>query len=471
MERRWDVVVVGGGASGTLLAAQLLRGARAPFRVALLERTGRMGPGLAYSTESPSHLLNVPTGRMSAFPDDPEHFLRWMRRVEPGTGPGDFAQRRRYGQYLEDVLHEARRDAAPGVELEFLSGEVVSIAQEGDSVRVALEGGPVLEARMAVLAVGNSLPADLSVEDGGLYTSPRYIRSPWLEGALERVGPQDTVMLVGTGLTMVDTVLSLVERGHQGRIHALSRHGLLPHVHRPASVRALAEFQEPPSIRAMLRTLRQEVRLAREDEGWRGVMDALRPHIVSLWRNLPEPEQRRFLRHLRSFWEVHRHRMAPAVGEVLERLQRTGVLSIHAARVRSFRPVDPGVEVRFRRRGLAHEDTLLVQRVINCTGPDGTIARAHPLLRGLFAAGHARADALGLGLATDPGGALLDAEGEPSPVLFTLGPLRRGELWETTAIPEIRVQAHALARRLLEQRVSSQRPRDTELFPLPPPFP
>ncbi|QRN95577.1 FAD/NAD(P)-binding protein [Archangium violaceum] len=471
MERRWDVVVVGGGASGTLLAAQLLRGAREPLRVALLERTGRVGPGLAYSTESPSHLLNVPAGRMSAFPDDPEHFLRWLRRVEPGTGPGDFAQRRRYGQYLEDVLHEARRDAAPGVDLELLSGEVVSIAQEGDSVRVALEGGPVLEARTAVLAVGNALPSDLSVEDGGLYASPRYIRSPWLEGSLERVGPQDAVLLVGTGLTMVDTVLSLVERGHQGRIHALSRHGLLPHVHRPAAARTFVELREPPRIRSLLRTLRQEARFAREDDDWRGVVDALRPHTASLWRGLSEPERRRFLRHLRSFWEVHRHRMAPAVGEVLERLQRAGVLSIHAARVRSFRPVDPGVEVRFRRRGLVHEDTLLVQHVINCTGPDGTIARAHPLLRGLLASGHVRADALGLGLATDPGGALLDAEGEPSSVLFTLGPLRRGELWETTAIPEIRMQALALARRLLEQRASSSRSRDTGPFPLPPPFP
>jgi uncharacterized NAD(P)/FAD-binding protein YdhS len=306
------------------------------------------------------------------------------------------------------------------------------------------------------------------VEDGGLYASPHYIRSPWLEGALERVGPRDDVLLVGTGLTMVDTVLSLVERGHQGRIHALSRHGLLPHVHRPAAARTFVELQEPPRVRSLLRTLRQEVRLAREDVDWRGVMDALRPHTVSLWRNLPEPERRRFLRHLRSFWEVHRHRMAPAVGEVLDRLRRADLLSIHAARVRSFRLVDTGVEVRFRRRGLAREDTLRVQRVINCTGPDGTIARAHPLLRGLLEGGLVRADALGLGLATDPGGALLDAEGEPSSALFTLGPLRRGELWETTAIPEIRVQALALARRLLEQHASSSKVPDTESL-LPPP--
>ncbi|MGZ3458217.1 MAG: FAD/NAD(P)-binding protein [Archangium sp.] len=454
IEQRWDVLIVGGGASGTLLAAQLLRNASGSLRVALLERTERVGPGLAYSTQSPSHLLNVPAAKMSAFPDDPEHFLRWMRRVEPATGPGDFVQRRRYGQSLEAVLREAREGAAPGVGLELVSGEAVSLREEGDTVRVTLASGTVLEARRVVLAVGNALPADLPVADGGLYASARYIRSPWVEGALRRVQPHHSVLLVGTGLTMVDTVLSLAERHHEGPIHAISRHGLLPHVHRPGGVAGPPlDPSRPLQVRSVLRALRREAR-TREGSDWRGVVDALRPVTASLWRGLPEPERRRFLRHLRSFWEVHRHRMAPAVSEVLQRLQGLGVLRVHAARVLGFQLTDEeSVVARVRPRGSAHEASFPVQHVINCTGPDASLGRGYPLLRGLVESGLARPDALRLGLATDAEGALLDAEGRASGSLFTLGPLRRGELWESTAIPEIRAQALALARRLLEPAI------------------
>jgi uncharacterized NAD(P)/FAD-binding protein YdhS len=408
---------------------------------------------------------------MSAFPDDPEHFLRWIRRVEPGTGPGDFVSRRRYGQYLEALLGEAREDAAPGVHVQVLQGEAVSLSREGERARVVLANGQELEAGRVVLAVGNALPADLSVPDGGLYTSPRYVRSPWLEGALRRIRPHDAVLLVGTGLTMVDTVLSLADQGHQGPIHALSRHGLLPHVHRPAPARSAPALQRSTHLRSLLRALRREVRDAGEGTDWRSVVDAVRPQTVSLWRELPHPERRRFLRHLRSFWEVHRHRMAPAVGETLSRLRHAGVLRILAARVRGFQLTDSGVEARVLPRGLGREATLHVQHVINCTGPDCALSRAHPLLRGLLENGLARVDALGLGLSTDAGGALLDARGRPSRVLFTLGPLRRGELWETTAIPEIRTQAFALARRLGESLASRSEAPDVESFPSPPAFP
>lgn len=473
IEQPWDVLVIGGGASGTLLAAQLLRNASGPLRVALLERTGRVGPGLAYSTESTSHLLNVPAGRMSAFADDPEHFLRWMRRLEPATAAGDFVQRRRYGQYLEAVLNEAREGAGQGVGLELLQGEVVSISPAGEGARVVLARGPVLEARTVVLAVGNAPPADLPVADGGLYASPRYVRSPWTEGALRRVQPHHPVLLIGTGLTMVDTVLSLAERRHEGRIHAISRHGLLPQVHRPGVVAGPPVAPaEPHRLRSILRTLRGQARLLEEGGDWRAAVDALRPLTASLWRGLPEPERRRFLRHLRSFWEVHRHRMAPAVHDILQQLQASGVLRIHAARVRSFQlSEEGGVLARVRPRGVSREATFRVQHVINCTGPDASIGRGHPLLRGLLESGLVRTDALGLGLATDAEGALLDAHGRASGLLFTLGPLRRGDLWETTAIPEIRAQALTLSRRLLERLASRSGASAALISPLLPTFP
>jgi uncharacterized NAD(P)/FAD-binding protein YdhS len=429
-------------------------------RVALLEREARAGPGLAYSTSHSSHLLNVPVERMSAFPEDPEHFLRWMRRVEPGTAPGDFVPRQRYGQYLEWLLRECRRSAAPGVVLELLRGEAVGLSQEGDTVRVALAQGPSLEARGVVLALGNAQPADLPVEDGGLFASPKYVRSPWARGALEGIEPHHSVLLVGTGLTMVDTVLSLAERNHEGRIHALSRHGLLPQVHRPG-VRASPppEFSEPRSLRSLFQTLRRDIEGLPEGADWRSVVDGLRPVTASLWRGLPVPAQRRFLRHARTLWDVHRHRMAPSVADMLEQLRRAGVLHLHAGRLRGFQLLDEGwVEARARPRGVVFEASFRVQHVINCTGPDCSLERGHPLLRALLESGLARRDALGLGLATDERGALLDAEGRASEVLSTLGPLRRGELWESTAVPEIRAQASELAQRLLRGLASHPGP-------------
>ncbi|NTX09490.1 FAD/NAD(P)-binding protein [Myxococcus sp. CA056] len=472
----WDVAVVGGGASGTLLAIHLLRQARAPFRILLVERGGRVGQGLAYSTRSQRHLLNVPASRMGAFADEPEHFLRWLRQETPDTEAGDFVPRLRYGQYLEAVLKETVARAPPGVQLETLAGEVTSTREHGGLVTLSTRSGGELVARTVVLALGNASPADLRVADGGLYASPRYHRSPWAPDALAGIGEHDAVLLIGTGLTMVDAVLSLEEMGHQGPLHALSRHGLLPHRHPRATapgtyaspgirdvLRALRHeglrapepsHPIPVRVRALLRVLRHEVRLATQaGASWRAVVDALRPVTVPLWQRLDDGERKRFLRHLRAYWDVHRHRMAPDVGDGVERLRAQGRLALSAARVRGFQLDDSGtVRVSVRRRGERREEQLQVHHVVNCTGPEGSVTRhGHPLLKHLAEAGRVRPDALGLGLDTDRHGALLDARGHAGGRLFTLGPLRRGELWETTAVPEIRTQARALAEHLLKR--------------------
>ncbi|MGE6756706.1 FAD/NAD(P)-binding protein [Corallococcus interemptor] len=501
MHSRQDVIIIGAGASGTLLAANLLRGARSPLRVTLVERGARLGRGVAYSTTSARHLLNVPAGRMSAWVDDPEHFLRWLRVESPDTPPSAFAERRRYGQYLESLLKDTAARAAPGVQLETPRAEVTAVEDTADGVRVTLANGQRLEARSGVLALGNALPADLRVPDGGLYASPRYHRSPWVAGALEGIGSGEPVLLIGTALTMVDTVLSLGERGHQGPVHALSRHGLLPHRHRahgaktpaaaePLRIRELlrsvrremdrcrdAETASPDAedvvpfstlrVRDVLRTLRQEVD-AQTAAGadWRAAVDALRPVTTPLWQRLSEPERRRFLRHLRAYWEVHRHRMAPEIHDVLDAWRRDGRLVLHAGHVLRFELEPDAVAVHLRPRGAREPQVLRVQHVINCTGPESNPAsRGQPIMRGLLESGQARPDALGMGLATASDGAVLDAHGQPSPHLFTLGPTRRGDLWETTAVPEIRSQARDLAdlllRRLGEPRTATSEAAST----------
>ncbi|MFL5313220.1 MAG: FAD/NAD(P)-binding protein [Myxococcales bacterium] len=433
-----DVAIVGGGASGTLVAVQLLRQARGPWRIALIERTGALARGVAYGPAEPCHLLNVPAAGMSALPDDPDHFVRWS-----GAAADAFVPRAVYGAYLEALLTSAHAAAAPGVTLQLVCGEAASATVDGGGVRIALREGGEIEARAAVLALGNLIGPDLQVPDGGLYSGPLYRRSPWQAGALDGIARDGSVLLLGTGLTMVDAALALQRRGHRGTIHALSRHGLLPHVHDDASGPAQPRIGAV-GVRGLLRALRAA---SQRGGDWRAPLDALRPVAQRIWSRLSHEERCRFLRHLRPYWDVHRHRMAPGVGAAIARLRTRDRLHVHTGRVQCF-TVEGGCAVAlYRPRGERQTRELRVARVINCTGPATQLRDVrHALVDSLLAQGLARPDALGMGFATDRDGALL---GAAPGLLFTLGTLRRGELWETTSIPELRSQARAVAQRLV----------------------
>ncbi len=443
-----DVAVVGGGAAGTLLVLQLAK--RAPsLRVALIDGSGLFARGVAYSTPDPAHLLNVPAGGMSADPEQPSEFARWLRDRALPFGPDDFAPRRLYGEYLQSLLVEAQR--AQGLErLRLLRGEVRAVRppREGGaqlSFNDGREGSP--SARAVVLATGNAKPARARVPDGGLQSgSEAWLPSPW---DWERVAaiPRDAdVFLLGTGLTAVDVVLTLRRLGHRGRIHALSRHGRLPQPH--AEVRAEpVGLEPPPSLEApSLRALLSRVRAAGEGRDWRAVVDGLRPFTVPLWQALSDDERRRFLRHLRSLWEIHRHRMAPAVAWEVERAREEGQLVIHRGRLERFTRAE-GWCAWWRHGGESHRARFEVG--VNCTGPAAPGGEDDPLGRALFAEGLVQRDRFGLGLKTE-GGALVDAAGRRSSWLFGLGPVLRGERWESTAVPELRVQAQSLAESLAE---------------------
>jgi len=447
-----DVAILGAGASGGLLAAALLRAARSPLRVLLLEQSGRFYRGPAYTTTEPQHLLNVPAGRMSALADDPGHFLRWLRTVEPDAKETDFVPRARYAQYLDSVLAEAEAAALPVVSLTQRHARARRLTLVPGGVLLQLEDGTRVRAARAVLALGNRPPAPLAVPDGGLYASERYVALPWESGmGLETSDPDESVLLLGSGLTAVDVALSLQARGHRGPVHLLSRHGLLPQVHR-AGVAPHAFAPRATTARALLHEVRDEVaRVEVAGGNWRSVVDALRPHTALLWQRLDVAEKRRLLRHLRAYWEPHRHRMAPQVGAAIAELRAQGQLHLHAGHVLGFALEHDDVVVRLRPRGQLEETQLRVQRVLNCTGPSSLLAQpANSLVGELLSSGFARADPLGLGLETR-NGALVDARGRASSRLFALGGVRRPELWESTAIPEIRAQAQALAQVLLPQ--------------------
>jgi uncharacterized NAD(P)/FAD-binding protein YdhS len=442
------VAVVGGGASGTLAAAQLLRSGSES--VVIVEHGARLGRGVAYGTQFAGHLLNVPAASMSGLPDDPEHFLRWARaRVDAAVAPTTFLPRRAYGAYLEDLLDESEALAPPGA-LRRVLGDVVDVVSRADDWELRLADGSCLRAGRVVLATGNQAPGPPALRQGRWPEDPtRFVADPWRDGALSARAP-GPVLLVGTGLTMVDVALQLHAEEPSVELLALSRGGLLPHAHRAGGAAPSHGVPVPdpgPSLVALLRFLRSAAVVAEVGGGdWRDAVNALRPVTAEIWAALPRSEQRRFVDRLARFWDVHRHRLAPEIAEALHGLRSSGCLTVAGGRIRAVRTLPDAVELVVA-DGTGQERTLRAACVVNCTGPAGD-ARRSPLLAALCAAGTARPHALGLGLDTADGGAVVDARGRTSESLFALGPLRRGELWESTAVPEIRMQAEALARRL-----------------------
>lgn len=422
----YDVVVIGAGASGVLVAAHLHRLSPA-LRVTVVDAGARAARGLAYGTPYGAHLLNVPAARMSAFADDPAHFMTWLG--EPGKV---FAPRRLYGDYLAHVLDAA---CAPPSRTTRTFGTATGLIRAHDEWEVHLHDARIIRAKTVVLALGNLPPADpLRLGDDAPET---YLRDPWAPAAAQGLTADAPILIIGTGLTMIDVVLALRAEGHRGPVHAISRRGLLPHAH----AAHLPQTLEPPaaaSPRAMLRWVRNAI-----TDDWRAVVDALRPHTARIWQSWTLRQRAAFLRHLRVYWDVHRHRAAPEVAAEVAELIASGALTIHAGRVASIEERKVTCVIRGTTR------TFDVARVINCTGPASDYAAVDlPLVAQIRRAGWLVPDPLRLGVETDAEGRLLGADRTPVPGLFTIGPLRRPELWESTAIPEIRAQAAELATRL-----------------------
>jgi len=435
------VAIIGGGFSGALQAINLLR--HGGPEAVLIERRPEAGRGVAYSAPHPALLLNVRAENMSAFPDTPEHFCRWLeQRGIPADG---FVPRATYGEYLAELLDQAQR-ASPD-RLRIVCASAVAVESGHDGVRVHLDNGTVVSADALVLALGNLPPVPPDNLHPGEMPAGTYAPNPWTADIARDLKADETILIVGTGLTMVDAVLLLEEHGFRGRVVALSRRGLAPKKHGRGSPIA-TKLSERPPLEAS--TLLFEVRRRAVDVGWRAAIDELRPFTRSMWLAASAEQRRRFLRHLRPWWDVHRHRIAPAVAERLDLLRADGRLVIVAGKTLSFTADGRDrVTARWRPRGQSHIEQLSVRRVINCSGPIVDIDRTEePLLRQLRTAGLATSDGLGLGLATDREGRLVGADGNVNERIYALGPMTRGSFWEITAVPDIRIQTWTLARQL-----------------------
>ncbi len=455
------IAVIGGGFSGTLVAVNLARAAGdRPLRIVLFERAARFARGVAYATSSAQHLLNVPAAMMSALVDEPGHFLAWLQARDPRAQAGTFAPRRLYGEYLEELL--ARAAAVGRTTIELVRDEVVDLRPCSSSAAFVVTGrnGVSRRADRVVLALGNPRPEDVVECPEELRDSRKYISNCWDQGVLDGLGREDHLVLLGAGLSAVDVIVEALAQHFKGPITVISRHGLLPQRHRLVAAQPVAPLDAVAARTALglLRYLRREaVRCEGEGGDWRLVIDALRPSIAGIWRGFGRAEKERFIRHLGSRWDVHRHRIAPEIDQILDEARREGQLTVIAGRVRSLADRGDGAELTLVRRGGSEVETLVAQRIINCTGPARTLrAGRSPLVDALLDRGLGRPDPLALGLDVTESGALIAADGTTSEQIFALGPILKGQLWETTAVRELRVQAHELARHLIKLTAQSR---------------
>jgi uncharacterized NAD(P)/FAD-binding protein YdhS/rhodanese-related sulfurtransferase len=469
------VVIVGSGLAGTLVAIQLLRRATAGLAITLIERHPPVGRGVAYGTERDEHLLNVPADRMGVWPEDPAGFFKWVNERTGRLGfpdrvaPGDFLPRRLYGDYVAAVLNETRHHADSQVSFTVRVGEVVDIDELSSgsaAARVYLADGTDLVADQVVLALGN-LPGEYPVRSGRqVFRSWRYVHVPWVADAIDGIDKDADVLIAGQGLTAADILIQLAAHGHRGRVWCLSRRGLRPLPNSPVSATYrdfLAGEPAPTTVRALVHRIRVEVRAAAaRGVSWSAVIEAIRPHSQRLWLALNWTERSRFLRHVRPYWEMHRHRIAPALDAKIESLISAGRLEILAGHFVHLEETPDNLRVTWQPRGTTRQEVLTVAKLINCTGPRTDYSKyQHPLYINLLARGLIDHDPVALGVAALPSGEVLRYRGGPLGWLYTLGAPLKGVLWECTSAQEIRVQAAGIAALILKSAAAASAPSST----------
>ncbi|MCE2928337.1 MAG: FAD/NAD(P)-binding protein [Candidatus Caenarcaniphilales bacterium] len=463
VRKKRNIVIIGGGFSGSLVATHLMSNPEnRELQIIMIERKSKFARGFAYSTNSPMHYLNVPAAKMSAFPDHPEHFLLWAQKRDSSIQGSSFVPRMLYGEYLEAVLHEADQNKVNSISFKRFNDEAIDITinKSKEKAIIELESGSKIEADQVVLAVGNYPPRDIKTDSNSFYESELYARDPWSPKALANVSPDSDILLIGTGLTMIDKAIELNSKKHTGKIYTISRHGLIPQQHHiNAGVIQVDKdlLFKASGLRELFSQIRKQIKILEKIGGdWRAYIDGLRPHTQELWKLLSEKDKKRFFKFLRPYWDTHRHRIPEKASLVIHAMINCSQLQAFAGRIKEFKQIDNHkVEVKFLNKNTKKIESLIVGKVINCTGSEQDFCQIQdPLITSLLKQKLIRPDFMSLGLDADDSGALIDDDGNISNILYTLGPPLKGKLWESTAVPEIRVQAKNLAQSLIQQNVS-----------------
>ena len=454
----FDIIVLGAGFTGSALTAQLSRQAGAGTRILFAGDEDALG--LAYGAAAPMHLLNVAAGRMSMWPDQPDDFVHWLaanghageQEIQGVPLPERYIPRAIYGQYVHDRLCMAI--AAASAHIARRTAQATRLDRDGAAWRVSFSDGTAASARDVAFCLGNqagALPLPTSAIGKGALD--RIITNPWRDSRMADVGPDDRVLVIGTGLTMVDFALQREHDGHTGQTIAVSRRGLLPEVHALCAEPGIATpgIECPSTLQDLTRLIRSTIAQAGATGGdWRPIVDGLRPETQCLWQTLSPAEQSRFLRHLGAHWGVARHRMPPIAGQRLTAMQRAGQFDTLSGRIANVSTADGRLAVTLNLRGGKPPRREQVDWIVNCTGPGRDPARTgNPLLLALLEAGIAHSDGLRLGLATDGQDQVVGPDGQPQPGLYALGPVAMGRLYEIVAVPDLRGQCAAVAQRIV----------------------
>jgi uncharacterized NAD(P)/FAD-binding protein YdhS len=445
------VVIVGGGVSGTLTAVNLLQQEETGIKIILIEPRTQAGLGLAYSTPCSEHLLNVRASGMSAFADDPAHFLKFAKEADATIDENTFVSRKFFGHYINSILEKSCVQAAGrNVSFQHICSEVIDIEKQEEKqeeYKIFLANGQTIQANAVVLALGNLSAKKPRWTANLSESSENYLHDPWDNERLQKIAPEQNVLIIGTGLTAIDKLVQFAEAGHKGKIYAISRHGLFP---RPHTIKPSAAEKLSTHIYASTKLTFGSVKTnARSASDWRNVIDGLRADTQKWWCGLEHKEQKRFLRHIQTYWDVHRHRMAPQISDIVAKLKASGQLTLSAGRIQSFEEINGQVKVVLRHRHHSDDTTIVVDRIINCTGPQSKLDTVDSLLlQNLQKRGLVQSHPLGAGIACTSDGSVIDSTGLPQESLLAIGPMLKAQLLESVAVPELKIQARATSQKI-----------------------
>jgi uncharacterized NAD(P)/FAD-binding protein YdhS len=448
-QRKQNIAIIGGGASGTLTGAHLLRQKRVPLRIVLIEPRREAGIGLAYCTEFDGHLLNVPAGAMSALPEDPEHFVDYAKAHYPDVTNSDFLPRKFFRQYLKDIYAEALANNNDFHEILHIEDKVSDLERESDGFAIRLSNGQNLEANTVVLALGNLAAKAPGWLDRLSFDDKYYIHDVWNVPKVDAISPTENLLIVGSGLTAIDQLIYLASRGHKGKITCVSRHGHFPQAHFQNPVIGAAQDPMPPAnaVKAL-----HELKARAKAKDWRLVVDGIRSLSQEWWQLLDTKEQKRFLRHAQSYWDIHRHRMPFSVAEIVKQLEEKQQLQLVAGKIASMAKADGVINVTIKLRGSAEQVNLQVDHVLNCTGPQSAVKTIDcPLLEKLYERKLVVSHPSGGGFKSGKDGIVISDNGTSRENLYAIGPMLKAQLFESVAVPEIKTQAKNVATAIIEK--------------------
>lgn len=450
------VCIIGGGFSGCLTAIHLLNQSK-DIRVVLLNSIHPVLLGIAYNTSQAEHLLNVPAAKMSVFPNEPLHFVNWLTKQADYSTltttelEKQYVPRILYGSYLKETLSPLLLDDR----LNIVNAMAQGIEKFNESYKITLDNDTFVSAEHIVLALGNSLPAPPKIKNTSFFNCNNYCANPWDYSFLKKIQPHENVLLIGTGLTMVDCVLSLNKQGFKGNITALSPKGYAPASHtKTAPWPDFTDKFKNKSLLEILKTVRQQLDLATQSNiPWQSVIDSIRPQVSTIWQELSDKDKQQFISHLRHIWGVARHRLPEAIHKCLEDLKSYNQLHIIAGRIQNMHEEKNQIQVDVLLKNSGTPRQMYFTKIINCTGPQANYAEIKtPFIENIIRNQIAQPHPLKMGLLANSLGQVLDNNGNPVPKVYTIGSLLRGVLWETTAVPEIRQQAENVATQIAQKR-------------------